>query len=94
MRTLEDLIARVAVSVDLEVNMHRTYYETLDGALEGFARDDSHSPESIASCRASGNVYALQFYPDTPIGFYCLIGGTLAEVVERAHVALDEEGKP
>jgi hypothetical protein len=92
-RTLEDLVARVAVSVDLEVNMHRTYYETLDSALEGFERDE-HSPESIASCRATGNVYALQFYPDTPIGFYCLIGGTLAEVVERAHAALDAEGKP
>lgn len=79
--TFEELVARCKASVTLTVNGHRDMYET----PEEFIRDASDvAPETLERFKAGADVYELQFYPHTPVGFYRVWGTTLAEVLTQA----------
>tara|TARA_R110000782_G_scaffold265813_1_gene359806 strand:- start:58 stop:321 length:264 start_codon:yes stop_codon:yes gene_type:complete len=71
MNKLQELINKTKCSVSIDVNKHRDFYETIEEYIE---------PDDIADI--SADVWAkmieldtcvrLQFYPDTPIGFYTI----------------------
>lgn len=65
-------------------NQHKDYYETVEryfenGWMEGFA-----SEEDKQRMIAADEIWELQWYPDTPVGFYKVVGVTLEEVLKKA----------
>jgi hypothetical protein len=71
-------------------NPHKGYYLTVeqyeaDGHMNA---DDWVSQESRAYAIEHNEVWELQWYPDTPIGFCTFAGGRWEDIVER----LQKEG--
>jgi len=70
-------------------NAHKDYYETAKERIESEhpAIDDDEyfiSLEDKQKCIDTDELWELQWYPDTPVGFYKVIGSTLEIVLEAA----------
>jgi len=61
----------------LSHNEHRDVYETVEQFYES---DCFVSPEEWRKAVAEDNVWVLQWYPDTPIGFYRIAASTLEAI--------------
>jgi len=73
----------------LSHNPHRDVYEK----PEDFYRAEfSISPEDWQKCIDTDDVWDLQWYPDTPIGFYLVIGSSLELVMAEA-LRIEAENK-
>lgn len=84
---LKALLARCKCGVYLTVNEHRDYYDTPAQRLEEL--DTRECPPHIsdevrAGILSSGNIVELQFYPDTPVGFYVIVHHDLDEALRLA----------
>lgn len=69
-------------------NEHRNYYETVETYLKN--REEMCTPTwshetARAECIESDELWALQWYPDTPVGSYVVWGPTVAAVLRYAH---------
>ena len=65
----------------LSHNAHRDVYESVDT----FCHEQYFiSPEDRQKCIDTDECWELQWYPDTPIGFYRLLGSTLELVMAEA----------
>jgi hypothetical protein len=70
---------RHEASLTLTHNDHKSYYQTVVQAIA----DDSHgyqadcwiSEEQKQKAIETNECWTLQWYPDTPVGFFYLIGG-------------------
>ena len=87
MDALKTLLARCKCGVYLTVNEHRDYYDTPAQRLEEL--DSREAPPRIsdevrAGILSSGNIVELQFYPDTPVGFYVIVHHDLDEALRLA----------
>ena len=75
MDKLKTLLNRCKCGVFVTVNQHRDYYQSVDQALDDLAGMES-PPEIPADIRAEmvrkDTIVEVQFYPDTPIGFYLI----------------------
>ncbi len=63
---------RHAASLTLTHNDHKTNYETVAEYCEGghwMPDDDWLSPEQKAKAIATNEMWEMQWYPDTPVGF-------------------------
>ncbi len=70
----------------LEHNDHLNVYETVEGYL---ARGDADfyqfkNDEQKERCIASNELWTLQWYPETPVGFHAVAAPTLNELLEWA----------
>lgn len=61
-------------------NGHRDMYETIE---EFYGLHDFISPEELQKAIAEDSVWVLQWYPDTPIGSYCLLASSLEALEAR-----------
>lgn len=86
--TFDEIVKRCKASVTLTVNDHRTEYINVQQYLE---RDEDVTPEDLRRMIEAGTIYELQFYPDTPVGFYRVYGISFDEVVQKAGDILKEE---
>jgi len=68
-------------------NGHRDMYETIE---EFYDLHDFISPEELQKAIAEDSVWVLQWYPDTPIGSYCLLASSLEALEERVK-EMDEQ---
>lgn len=74
-------------SLHLEHNDHKSNYETVEEwALRN---DDSHyadwvSDEQRAKAIATDELWTLQWYPETPVGFCCMVAADLDVLLEAA----------
>jgi hypothetical protein len=70
----------------LSHNDHRDYYETVE---EYYNREQFISDEEWGKSVATDSVWTLQWYPDTPVGFYIVSASTLeaieAKLKEKNH---------
>lgn len=69
----------------LQHNQHRDYYQS---ASEWIEDNDQYYWKDEASKRAaidSDSIWTLQWYPDTPIGFYAVAAPTLEALLELAN---------
>lgn len=74
-------------------NQHKDYYETVELHLEeypGFDDNNFVSKEDRQKCIDTGELWELQWYPETPVGFYKVCGSTLEVVLQRA-AEIDKE---
>lgn len=67
-------------------NEHRDLYEPLERWLAGPDGKSLHwaSDEAKQRAIATDECWVLQWYPDTPIGFYCVAAPTLEECLALA----------
>ena len=69
-------------------NSHKNYYEPIEEYLTRPQFEDlttwatDTSKERILK---TDEIWELQWYPDTPIGFYLVVGATLEEVLQKAN---------
>jgi hypothetical protein len=84
---LLELMSRCKCGVFLSVNEHRDYYHLASEALEEFAQQECPpriDPEVRAEMIARDTIIELQFYPDTPIGSYCILHYDLNAALDAA----------
>lgn len=75
MDNLKKLMAKCRCSVSVTVNDHRNYYDTAAQALkeaEEYECPPKIEPEVREKMIATDTIVKVQFYPDTPIGSYCI----------------------
>lgn len=78
----------------LEVNRYRDYYDTIEeviveanqyGKNAGNSDDEPEIEPELAERMIKENMFiSLQFYPNTPIGFYKVYGTSIEEVEQKA----------
>lgn len=77
------------VTMHVEHNLHLSYYETIETALMGgnpiYHRDDFPDEAEVAKAIETGNVWTIQWYPDTPVGFCRVSAATLSRAVQAAN---------
>lgn len=67
-------------------NEHRNYYETIEQMYDRDGINDGWvSEEQRLKAIREDNVWELQWYPDTPIGSYCLLACDLDVLLEEAN---------
>ena len=75
----------------LEHNVHKDYYENLEDVLNQDCYEDMLQEEKDEII-AADSLWTLQWYPDTPIGFYRVAASTLEKVLAKA-MEVDNENK-
>ncbi len=75
-----------ACGLYLTHNEHKDYYETLETWLDGRAETAPPfaSDEARAKAMATDDVWVLQWYPRTPVGFNLIAAPTLEELLAFA----------
>ena len=90
---MEEIIKKCKCGIYLEINKYRDYYNTIEEAIreENLHDDDKEIEDELAERMIKENMFiSLQFYPDTPIGFYKVYGTSLEEVVKKANDILND----
>lgn len=72
----------------LTLNDHNAYYETAEQAL-AYRDGDTCLPGEREKILATGKLWSLQVYPDTPIGFYRVCASTLEALIDWAMATPD-----
>lgn len=72
-------------SLTLTHNDHRDYYQSAEDWIEENSdRLNWESDDAKGRAIETDSIWTLQWYPDTPIGFYCVAAPTLEEVLALA----------
>ena len=66
------LVAHCKASVSITFNEHRTSYQTVEQFIDGYDYKDDVDPDIAAIMKARETTVWIQFYPETPIGFYAV----------------------
>jgi hypothetical protein len=90
-RSIDDIVAICKCSVSLYVNEHRDYYWTFQEGLEDAELNHGASSDVIQEMQATGYIVSLQAYPNTPIGFERVYGGSVQGVIDRMYALLTGE---
>ena len=67
----------------LEHNAYKCLYESVEHAVADL-EDAWISPEERVKALETGDIWTLQWYPDTPVGFYLLAASNLDVLLDRA----------
>ena len=81
---LQKLFDKCKCSVIIDYNQHKAVYENIKDYLTRFEKDEIN-PEVYKEIIKRDQIVELQFYPDTPIGFYLLIHYDLSKAIEEAN---------
>lgn len=80
-----------AASLHLKHNQHKSYYQTVQESVDGedFGYTDNCwvSPEQRQKAIDTNECWTLQWYPDTPVGFYVMSAADLDVLLEAARTA-------
>ena len=93
-KQLRSLLKGEFTSLSIEFNRHKAHYDTAAVAI----RDGTYRNAEWVSIAEKQNaiekdsVWTLQWYPDTPIGFYELAASSLDAVIRAALEYDAEEG--
>ncbi len=96
MDKLMELLGRCKCGVYLTVNEHRDYYQTAAQALveaDRFECPPQIAPDVKAQMIETNTIVRLQFYPDTPIGFYSIWHHDLDAALDAALACLTHNAK-
>lgn len=70
-------------SLHLTHNQHKAYYEPIESYVDG-DDFDWENEEAKARSIATNEIWELQWYPNTPVGFIRVVAPTLEEVLAMA----------
>jgi hypothetical protein len=65
----------------LEHNVHKNYYETAESYIRDYGMHVWKDEASKQRAIDTDSIWTLQWYPDTPIGFYAIAAPTLEELL-------------
>lgn len=90
---MEEIIQKCRCGVYLSVNQYRCYYQSIEDAVEEEKERNGEDIDDELAARmiAEKSLISLQFYPDTPIGFYLVYGTTLDEVITKAKSVINSQ---
>lgn len=69
----------------LQHNEHRDYYQSVSKWVEENDRFSWKDEDSLQRAIQADEVWTLQWYPDTPIGFFAVAAPTLEELLAFAN---------
>jgi len=90
---LEKILERCKCTVYLTVNEHRSYYEKVEQFIADRCNKreiDEIGKDVLNEMINTDTIVELQFYPDTPIGFYRLLHHDLEAILSQANQVLNE----
>jgi hypothetical protein len=92
--TLDDLAARCKGGVTVTINDHKCIYMSAADFIAAPDVDwfDEVSDELRARMIAEDKIVQIQFYPETPVGFYFAHGTTVDEALAAAEKVIRERG--
>ena len=71
-------------SMSLNHNEHKACYDPIAAYISELPFHEWATPTSKARCIETDEIWELQWYPNTPVGFCTMYGATLEEVLEAA----------
>ena len=93
MKKLQTLIEKCKCGVHITVNGHRDYYET----VEQYFEEDPMMEKDFEDIEANvyekmkelNTIVELQYYPDTPVGFYKIYHYDIEKAIDEALSSLN-----
>lgn len=89
MEILKKLISLCKAEVSITVNGHRSVYQTVQQYLED--SDVEIEPEVFGQMIKTDTVVLVQFYPNTPIGFYLIYHYDIEEAIKLAIKTIEDK---
>ena len=93
MEKLQKLIEKCKCGVHITVNNHRDYYETVEQHFKGnpIVEEDLEDIEAdvYEKMKELNTIVELQYYPDTPIGFYKIYHYDIEKAIDEALTSLN-----
>ncbi len=92
MNKIERLVKHCKGSVSITFNDHTTNYSTVEKELEynHFNRYDDVPEDVKAEMVKRDTMVEIQFYTDTPVGFYLIVHYDLDKALDEALKIVDE----
>lgn len=84
---LKDLIKKVNCNLTIEVNNHKTYYQTAEDYLQDEYHKDFLSEidkEVYEKMIEKDSIIEIQIYPNTPISFFKIYHFDIDEAIDQA----------
>jgi hypothetical protein len=82
---MDEIIKKCKAGVYFEANKYKDYYDTIETAISEINSQYKEIEDELVERMIKENqLLSLQFYPDTPVGFYKVYGTTFEEVVKKA----------
>ena len=72
-------------SLIIEHNPHKNYYETVEEHVNGFCPDSWASEEERVNSIMGNELWTIQWYPETPVGFCVVHASTLDAALAAAN---------
>ncbi len=72
------------------VNEHRDLYQTVGEYVDELGDKDEIDNRTLEKMIETNTIVNIQFYPDTPIGFYNVYAGSLDEALQMAQECLED----
>ena len=86
MKDIESVLPKYNCALYITHNQHKSYYESVEDAV---AEIDEREPDSWATPEErqraldSDSIWRVQWYPDTPIGFYVVHASSLSAALQE-----------
>jgi len=84
MESLTSLFPKHKCGLYLEHNAHLDVYEPLEQYLNLYTIDDWINADEFKLAFDNNSYWKLQWYPDSPVGFYVLLAYNLDKLLEHA----------
>lgn len=87
MNDFEKVLPAHKASLSITHNQHKDYYETIEqyvasyAGYQGIRDDDWVSLEEKRRSVETGEIWEIQWYPETPVGFCIKFAATLAALM-------------
>ena len=89
---LKLIAERCKASVSVTINKHRDYYQSVQDAINEEADWYGNiDEETFNKMIDTDTIVSIQFYPNTPIGFYTVHHYDLTEALKKAWEILENE---
>ena len=70
------------VSLSIQHNEYKNYYQSIEQALDQLDSEDFITPEEYLKALETGNLWEIQWYPNNPIGCYHYYASSLEALLE------------
>ena len=88
------IINRVKCGFYLTINAHRDYYETVEKYFQSNpinqGKQEEIDKDVFQRMKETNTIVEIQFYPDTPIGFYTVYHYDVERALEEAMDLIEE----
>ena len=84
MNKIEQLITKCKNSINLTINLHKDYYETVEQRLQTIDPDNDVDDDVRRKMIDMDQIVELQFYPYTSVGSYVIYHWSVDAAIDEA----------